>query len=456
MIRWLEPENGPKDKALSQDKSILNKIDVILSSKKNMRKLKEIAGSRTAGIWRIKRAKIIFGAREGKSVEELVLAVRVTPNSIIKCLKKFAENGLKYFDQPERRPTQREIAVENMLFFLENPPQKKSGRWNEVSVKYIGHIFSAKKIQKIREEILNNHKYCTNIAHKICSIFDIRQSNGKYKVSQMSAILKRMDMDNIISLPSFKKKEHNSPNQSLVKKKVYKKPPRQIILKQSDIEQLQIIPALSKKDLTLWKDLIEQHHYINTTRLFGAQMRYLVYGGTGLSEPTDIYKIGSERLTEKYLKKQYADMTRGQNLLAALGFAAGSWRLSSRDKFIGWSDEQRTANLKFVVNNSRFLILPWIKSPNLASRILGRISRQIKFDWEARYNYRPVLLETFVQQDRFKGTCYRAANWIHIGASEGYSLHNKYKKRAVTKDIFIYPLCKNFQKKLCRENGVIH
>ncbi len=251
-------------------------------------------------------------------------------------------------------------------------------------------------------------------------------------------------------MPLSKKRSHNSGNQPLVKKKAYKKTPRKITLSQSDIEQLQFIPALSKKDLTLWKDLIEQYHYINTTRFFGAQMRYLVYGGKELSEITDIYKTGSERLTEKYLKKQYADMPRGQNLLAVLGFAAGSWRLSSRDTFIGWSDEQRTANLKFVVNNSRFLILPWIKSPNLASRILGGISRQIPFDWEARYNYRPVLLETFVQRDRFKGTCYRAANWIHIGASEGYSLHSKYRKEAITKNIFIYPLCKEFKKKLCK------
>ena len=97
MLRWLEPENGLKDEALSQDKSILNRIDTILGSKKNTGTLREIAGSRTAGIWRIKRAKIILGAKEGKSVEKLVLAVRVVPNSIIKCLKMFAENGLKYF-----------------------------------------------------------------------------------------------------------------------------------------------------------------------------------------------------------------------------------------------------------------------------------------------------------------------------------------------------------------------
>jgi len=140
----------------------------------------------------------------------------------------------------------------------------------------------------------------------------------------------------------------------------------------------------------------------------------------------------------------------GNRCLAALGFAAASWRLSKRDDFIGWSDKAREANLKLVVNNVRFLILPWIKIKNLASRILGGIAQQLPIDWEARYNYRPVLLETFVQLDRFKGTCYRAANWIKIGTTGGYSLVEKYKKKASPKGIFIYPLCSDFRGQLCR------
>lgn len=128
----------------------------------------------------------------------------------------------------------------------------------------------------------------------------------------------------------------------------------------------------------------------------------------------------------------------------------GEWTNQSRENFIGWTEEQRLAKIKLVINNVRFLILPWIKVPNLASRILGGIAKQLPVDWQARYNYKPVLLETFVQTDRFKGTCYRAANWLQIGKTEGYSISSEYKKSALPKTIFLYPLCKNFRQILCK------
>jgi hypothetical protein len=141
-------------------------------------------------------------------------------------------------------------------------------------------------------------------------------------------------------------------------------------------------------------------------------------------------------------------------LLAVLGFASSAWRLSSRDQFIGWNDEQRIANLRYVVSNARFLILPWIRRPNLASRILGGIVRRLPQDWEERYHYRPILLETFVQLDRFTGTCYKAANWIRFGTTDGYSLYGKKQKEQVpTKAVFVYPLTRKFREILCCARG---
>ena len=139
-------------------------------------------------------------------------------------------------------------------------------------------------------------------------------------------------------------------------------------------------------------------------------------------------------------------------MLGALGFAGAAWRLSSREHFIGWDEKRRRKNLDLVVNNSRFLIVPWIKSPNLASRILGAAARRLADDWQEQYARRPVLLETFVGLDKFKGTCYLAANWIRIGATEGYSLHPEYRTRAETKGIFVYPLEKNFRQVLCESD----
>jgi len=137
-------------------------------------------------------------------------------------------------------------------------------------------------------------------------------------------------------------------------------------------------------------------------------------------------------------------------LLGAIGFSHAAWRLASRDTFIGWDDRQRESQLNRIIGNSRFLILPWIQCPNLASMILGRIAKRVSSDWEATYGIKPVLLETFVQQDRFLGTCYRAANWIEVGSTGGYSYFSSQKKNRSPKTIFLFPLCKNFRKELCR------
>lgn len=445
MLRWLSPENGLNKTDNYSSEKIQNKICEFLSSQEQFEKLKKIANSRTQGIWRIKRAKIIIGTLENKSVERMVIEVRVPPESIIKCQTSFAKEGLKYFEYPSRRPTQREANVEQILAFLENPKKNDPELWDQISVRYIGHDFSARNIQKIRDLILSNPNYCRNeIARKVCSFFGFYQSNGKIKLTQMGQILKRMDIDNVISLPPPRMQKSVS-KQDRIRKKLPRKAGKRISINKSDIEQIQFIPVFTKKDSSLWRELIEQHHYIGTSRLFGAQMRYLVYGGKDLPRTIDIVKATSNSFQGKEWKDKYQNIPRGKYLLAVLGFAACAWRLFSRDAFIGWSDEKRSKNLKLIVNNVRFLILPHIKSSNLASRILGGVAKQLPLDWKARYNYKPVLLETFVQTDRFRGTCYRAANWIQIGKTEGYSLFSTYKKNALSKAIFVYPLCKDFR-----------
>ncbi|MCF6334628.1 MAG: DUF4338 domain-containing protein [Spirochaetales bacterium] len=121
-----------------------------------------------------------------------------------------------------------------------------------------------------------------------------------------------------------------------------------------------------------------------------------------------------------------------------------------RDEYIGWTRDSRVNNLHMIVNNARFLILPWIKSKNLASKILAGAAKQIQNDWFNRYGYRPVLLETFVESRRFRGTCYKAANWIHVGQTQGRGkLDRKHLNAVQIKDIFLYPLDKQFRAGLC-------
>ncbi len=147
-------------------------------------------------------------------------------------------------------------------------------------------------------------------------------------------------------------------------------------------------------------------------------------------------------------------VTNGEHILALLGFGASAWQAAPRDQYIGWTHEQRKKNLHLVVNNARFLILPWVQSKNLASMILGLAARQLADDWETRYHYRPILLETFVEKDRFTGGCYKAANWIHVGETKGRGKLGPCGKQSVPiKDIWLYSLTRNFKSILAQGAG---
>ena len=170
-------------------------------------------------------------------------------------------------------------------------------------------------------------------------------------------------------------------------------------------------------DSRLWNEYIHRYHYLGFQALPGAQLRYWVYAG---------------------------DL-----LVALLGFGAAAWLCAPRDQFIGWNHEQRQKNLHLVVNNARFLILPWVNSKNLASKILGLVARQLPHDWQHRYGYRPLLLETFVEKKRFIGTCYRAANWHHLGQTKGRGKLGPSGKQSVPiKDVWAYPLERKFKHEL--------
>jgi hypothetical protein len=135
--------------------------------------------------------------------------------------------------------------------------------------------------------------------------------------------------------------------------------------------------------------------------------------------------------------------------LACLVFGAAAWKCQDRDEFIGWSAEQRERNLALIANNSRFLILPSVDVRRLSSWILGQINRRISQDWQAKYGHRVVLVETFVEQARFRGTVYRAANWQRVGATTGRTRQDRYTSiQAAVKDIYVYPLCRSFREAL--------
>lgn len=286
------------------------------------------------------------------------------------------------------------------------------------SYRYCGRDFTAFEINWIRDLIASKPE-CNRLelSKIVCNQFQWLRPDGRLKDMSCRVAMLRMHRDGLISLPPAQKKNGNGNNRP--KLTSASNPQQPISLPARDLGALLLQPVSTPKDSSLWNELIERYHYLGHKPLPGAQIRYLVFSASG-------------------------------NLLAALGFSAAAWKVAPRDRFIGWSHQQRTDNLHLIVNNARFLILPWVTSKNLASRILSCVIKQLPNHWQSRYNYKPLLLETFVQKNRFKGTCYRAANWIYLGQTQGRGKLDRYNKSPLPiKDIFIYPLHKSFQTILC-------
>jgi hypothetical protein len=192
----------------------------------------------------------------------------------------------------------------------------------------------------------------------------------------------------------------------------------------ADLGPVEIVPVSSRyaEASRVWNDLMGTYHYLGAGPLCGAQIRYLVR-------------------SDRY------------GWLGALAFSSPTLRLKEREKWIGWSPRARQANLGRVILNSRFVILPTVEVPNLASHVLSRALGQVAQDWETRYGERPVLVETFVDPERFRGSSYQAANWIRIGQSAGGGkrAHRNGKRSEGRKDVYVYPLSREFREVLCRE-----
>lgn len=192
----------------------------------------------------------------------------------------------------------------------------------------------------------------------------------------------------------------------------------------SSLRPLQIqVVGPKDADYRRFQSYLRQHHYLGHRGPVGENLAYLIRSRAGVD-------------------------------LACVLFGAAAWQCAGRDRWIGWSAEQRARGLPLIANNSRFLILPSVVVPHLASHLLSQIARRVDRDWQKRYGHPIHLLETFVQQDRFRGTCYQAANWIYVGQTTGRTRQNqRHRDNAVhapLKDIYLYRLTPNARHHLCR------
>jgi len=277
--------------------------------------------------------------------------------------------------------------------------------------RYCGRDFTNKELDQIRLLIKENPQfYRAKLSREVCQMLRWLKPDGKLKDMSCRVAMLRMQKDGLIELPeplrakaAIRKIEFTPATD----------PQDSILCPVNQLAHLQL-QMVNKTNSFLWNEYIERYHYLGYTPLPGAQLRYFI--------------------------------TANGQILALTGFGAAAWQTSPRDKFIGWDHEQRKRNLHLIVNNARFLILPWVQSKNLASKILALHARQLPYDWEKKYNIRPVLMESFVEKNRFAGTCYKAANWCNVGQTKGRGKLGPPGKISVPiKEVWLYPLNKNFR-----------
>lgn len=284
-------------------------------------------------------------------------------------------------------------------------------------MRYCGREFGDDELACIRRLAAEPGTNRRAISRRVCEELGWHKPDGGLKEMSCRVALLRMQADGIVRLPPPLHRNSNAARST--PRSPQAEPGAPLLTAAGDLHDLRLEPVASRGDSLLWNEYIDRYHYLRYQPLPGAQLRYFARAKDGV--------------------------------LALFGFGAAAWKTAPRDDFIGWTAPEREARLHLVVNNARFLILPWVQSRNLASKLLGLAARRLPADWDNRYGYRPVLLETFVEKERFSGTCYRAANWLCLGDTQGRGKLDTDHARAVpVKSVWVFPLDPRFRESLAR------
>ena len=280
--------------------------------------------------------------------------------------------------------------------------------WN-----FVGHPVGPEELDLIKT-ILGQHAGLSReeLAATVCELLGWTRASGRLKARECREFLERLETVGVVTLP---RKRIGRPvgARTAVPVTVRGEVQTPVTGTVRDLGPVCIVRVTTGDDRLLFRELVGRHHYLGHTVPFGAHLRYLVY----------------------------AAQPRPQ-VVACAQFSSAAWRMACRDAWIGWDDATRARNLARVVNNSRWLILPWIGVKNLASGILAQLARRIGADWRAAYGVTPVLLETLIDPARFDGASYRAANWIVVGMTTGRGRNDRGSRRTarMPKRVLIYPL----------------
>jgi len=281
------------------------------------------------------------------------------------------------------------------------------------AITFKGRRFAPEEIGLIKELVATFRKLSRQeLANTVCELVDWRRPNRGLKTWEARDLLEELERTGQIKLPAPTSMGRPRGSKTSVPHTERGEMQPEMVASISDVEPVTMRLVQTPEDRRLWRELIGRYHPDGHRVPVGAHLRYLVE----IARP-------------------------GPAVVACLQLSSPAWTMAVRDRFIGWSDARRRANLQKIVNQSRFLVLPWVRIPHLASRILGLMVRHFPSDWQRAYGIQPVLLETLVEEGR-AGTCYRAANWTLLGETTGRGRMDRNHRREglARKQVFVYPL----------------
>lgn len=287
--------------------------------------------------------------------------------------------------------------------------------------RFSGRSFTPDEVALIREVVESCSGLSrSELAQTICELLGWKRPSGALKALECGGLLERLESVGAWELPE---KRPRRPVGSRTRVPVTGRGDRgqDLVGEVGDIAPIDLEAVETESQRLLFRELVGRHHYLGHRVPFGAHLRYLVFA----SRPE-------------------------RTVVGCVQFSSPAWRMAVRDGWIGWDERARQRNLQRVVNNSRFLILPWVRVKNLASRVLSLALRRLCVDWPRRYGVEVLLVETLVDTSRYTGHCYRAANWIPLGETAGRGRMDREHLRhgASPKAVLIYPLVKDAARRL--------
>ncbi len=283
-----------------------------------------------------------------------------------------------------------------------------------------GRPITYREIKEIQETAsLFSNLSRKELSQTVCEHLNWRTASGSNKIDACMKMLEKLESFKILQLPTKRAKIKSIKAKFSATSRTDPQPAIDSKLCNLNPVSLEIIK--DRERVNLWNEYVSRYHYLGYSQPFGYVMRYFIKNG--------------------------------HEILGCLLFSGAAKSMRVRDEWIGWTTNQRLKNLAWIINNTRFLIFPWVNIKNLASHILGKVIRRLRDDWQEKWGFQPVLLETFVDPKFYRGTCYQASNWEYIGMTTGQGLARKGKAyKTNPKKIYMKPLVKDFHKILCSEN----